>query len=215
MSSKFKSGMWDGYYNYKGKKQNLMFQMNFSLHSSGIKGNGTDDNFGYFTVDGKFNEKAPYACEFSFNFSNSIKMEFSGWRESDKGGIFGNWKGSNGSGAFAFAPSKETEEKMKQLEEQAQKNQRDILTSMGFPSELIEEAVKQNKGVEAAISWLTDKLNPPLSGEGTENTGSTVDESKVQQLISLGFEEEMVRQALEASNGNVDQAANFLFEGQA
>jgi len=210
MSSKFKAGMWEGYYNFKGKRQNIMFQLNFNLNSSTMKGNGTDDIQGYFTIEGKFNEKAPHGCDFFFNFTNSVKMEFNGWRESDKGGIFGQWKGSTGTGAFAFAPSKETEEKIRQLEEQAQKNQIETLTAMGFPPELITEAIKQKKGIEGAISWITEQLNPsPVS---TGNTEYTVDESKVQELITLGFEEDVVRQALEASMGNVDQAANFLFD---
>jgi hypothetical protein len=34
-------------------------------------------------------------------------MQLTGWRESDKGGIFGQWTGPMGSGSYAFSPSKE------------------------------------------------------------------------------------------------------------
>jgi hypothetical protein len=83
-------------------------------------GNGNEETMGHFTVKGNFNEKAPYAVDFTWQFAGAydVRMEFTGWRESDKGnhqgslftfqgGVFGTWKGSNGSGSFAFFPSKE------------------------------------------------------------------------------------------------------------
>ncbi len=50
-------------------------------------GEGSDDILGAFTVGGTFNDKPPYACAFAYDFlsNNSAKMDFNGWRESDKG----------------------------------------------------------------------------------------------------------------------------------
>lgn len=54
-----------------------------------LLGGGTDELLGYFSVTGKFSEKAPYPVEFTWRFTTSgDNMEFNGWRESDKGIVY-------------------------------------------------------------------------------------------------------------------------------
>lgn len=50
-------------------------------------GHGTHEVLGFFSIQGSYSEKAPYPVDFIFSFTldPSAKMEFNGWRESDKG----------------------------------------------------------------------------------------------------------------------------------
>jgi len=203
-----------------GKKKPMILNLDFSTRNHGtLTGNGSDDILGFFNLNGTWSEKAPYPVEFSFQFpsNGSAKMEFTGWRESDKGGIFGTWKGNQGSGSYAFAPSKEATEAAKKLEESAKNQTKTQLLSMGFPEWLVEQALLETKGLEPAVNWITQQLD---SGPTTEKVSSnpsspsseSVDPTKLSNLVSMGFEEEMAKDALIKSGGDVEGAANWLFD---
>jgi hypothetical protein len=62
---------------------------------------------------------------------------------------------------------------------------------MGFPDYLIEEALKETSGLEPAVNWITSKLdNDDL------DVVDVVDPDSLQQLLAMGFDEEMAKQAL-------------------
>mmetsp|Transcript_230 Transcript_230/g.310 ORF Transcript_230/g.310 Transcript_230/m.310 type:complete len:217 (-) Transcript_230:65-715(-) len=210
---RYKPGVWEGFYMLNGKKKTVAVNINFSSNHDGtgnMQGNGTDDILGFFNMDGKYNEKAPYALNFSFHFpSSNATMEFSGWREGDKGGFFGTWKGATGSGSFALAPSKEASDTAKKLEEQATKAVRTQLVSMGFPEYLIDAALEETKGLEPAVNWITQRLD---NQGGPSTPGSDeLNMEHLQQLMDMGFDPDMATQAL-LQNKTVEAAANWLFE---
>ncbi len=120
-------------------------------------------------------------------------MVLTGWRESDKGGIFGTWKGPQGSGSYAFAPSKDGSDTKKKLEEAGNKLRREKLLAMGFADWLVEQALNQTTGLEPAINWITAKLE---GGNPTSAEDPEVSSEELQQLLAMGFEEEMAKQAL-------------------
>jgi len=133
-------------------------------------------------------------------------MEFNGWRESDKGGIFGQWKGTQGNGSFAVYPSKDTEAAKKMNEETKKSNKKHLL-SMGFPDWLVDQAMVETEGLEPAITFITKQLGESRSLE----KDSGVSDADLQQLISMGFDDEMAKQALKATK-SVEEAANWLFD---
>jgi len=212
---KFKSGTWEGFYMLNGKKQPAVLNINFKNSYTGgtIEGDGTDEVLGYFTIHGTYSEKAPYPVEFAFSFSSnsSAKMDFNGWRESDKGGMFGTWKGATGSGTFAFYPSKEASEAAKKLAETGKQQNKAVLLSMGFPDWLIDQALTETKGLEPAVTWITQQLDGSSKPKTQTEEGTEVDPNSLQQLISMGFDEEMAKQALQKT-GNAEEAANWLFD---
>jgi len=181
-----------------------------------LDGNGNDEHLGSFTISGKFSDKAPYAVEFTFTLSNGA-MEFSGWRESDKGGVFGTWKGVNGSGTFAFSPAKESSELVKKYEENAKNSKKEELLAMGFEDWLIDQALQESStgSLEDAINWITQQLDSQSisisqGSHGTQGNGGG-DEEQLSELVAMGFDIEMARDALKKT-GNVQAAANWLFD---
>ncbi|RZB75887.1 Ubiquitin carboxyl-terminal hydrolase 14 [Glycine soja] len=89
------------------------------------------------------------------------------------------------------------------------------LVSMGFNHLHCQKAAinTSNVGVEEAMNWLLSHMddpdidNPISKGHGSE----TVDQSKVDILISFGFEEEIARKALKASDGDIEKATDWIF----
>ncbi|XP_019442657.1 PREDICTED: ubiquitin carboxyl-terminal hydrolase 14-like isoform X3 [Lupinus angustifolius] len=89
------------------------------------------------------------------------------------------------------------------------------LVSMGFNHIHCQKAVinTSNAGVEEAMNWLLSHMDDPdidapiSKGQGTE----TVDQSKVDTLISFGFQEDVARKALKASNGDIEKATDWIF----
>ncbi|KAG4968136.1 hypothetical protein JHK87_033787 [Glycine soja] len=81
------------------------------------------------------------------------------------------------------------------------------LVSMGFNHLHCQKAAinTSNVGVEEAMNWLLSHMDDP--GHGSE----TVDQSKVDILISFGFEEEIARKALKASDGDIEKATDWIF----
>ncbi|XP_028108491.1 ubiquitin carboxyl-terminal hydrolase 14-like [Camellia sinensis] len=75
-----------------------------------------------------------------------------------------------------------------------------------------------NAGVEEAMNWLLSHMDDPdidapISQE-TQSAGvvsSFVDQSKVDTLVSFGFEEDIARKALKASGGDIEKATDWIF----
>jgi uncharacterized UBP type Zn finger protein len=99
-------------------------------------------------------------------------------------------------------------EAKKKMEETANKQRRETLTNMGFPEWLIEQALQDTIGLEPAINWITQQLDGPRAS----NTTDDADSEGVMQLVAMGFDDEMARQALSKHRGNVEMAANWLFD---
>ncbi|XP_043810896.1 ubiquitin carboxyl-terminal hydrolase 14 isoform X2 [Manihot esculenta] len=90
------------------------------------------------------------------------------------------------------------------------------LVSMGFNHLHCEKAAINtlNTGVEEAMNWLLAHMDDPdidlpisQEAQGTE----VVDQSKIDTLISFGFEEELARKALKASAGDIEKATDWIF----
>ncbi|QCD87278.1 ubiquitin carboxyl-terminal hydrolase 14 [Vigna unguiculata] len=92
------------------------------------------------------------------------------------------------------------------------------LVSMGFnPLHCQKAAINtSNVGVEEAMNWLLSHMDDPdidlpiSKGHGSK-TSTIVDQSKVDTLISFGFQEEIARKALEASGGDIEKATDWIF----
>ncbi|PIA31158.1 hypothetical protein AQUCO_05200036v1 [Aquilegia coerulea] len=90
------------------------------------------------------------------------------------------------------------------------------LTAMGFNYLHCQKAAinTSNAGVEEAMTWLLSHMedqdiNDPISLE--EQTVDSIDESKVDTLISFGFEKDIARKALKATGGNIETATDWIF----
>ncbi|KAJ4843006.1 ubiquitin-specific protease ubp14 [Turnera subulata] len=90
------------------------------------------------------------------------------------------------------------------------------LLSMGFNHLHCQKAAinTSNAGVEEAMNWLLSHMDDPdinapisLEGQGSE----VVDQSKIDTLISFGFQEEIARKALKASGGDIEKATDWIF----
>jgi ubiquitin carboxyl-terminal hydrolase 5/13 len=94
------------------------------------------------------------------------------------------------------------------------------LTDIGFPRVRCEKAAIQtlNTGVEEAMNWLLEHMDDPdiddpiVASESTEaSSAAPVNETDVETLVSFGFQAEMARKALRATGGNVERAAEWIF----
>ncbi|KAF2285927.1 hypothetical protein GH714_008999 [Hevea brasiliensis] len=90
------------------------------------------------------------------------------------------------------------------------------LVSMGFNHLHCEKAAINtlNAGVEEAMNWLLSHMDDPdidlpisQEAQGTE----VVDQSKIDTLISFGFQEDIARKALKASAGDIEKATDWIF----
>lgn len=91
------------------------------------------------------------------------------------------------------------------------------LLSMGFGQLLCEKAAiyTSNAGVEEAMNWLLTHMddpdiNDPIS-HTSQNAAPSVDQSKVDTLLSFGFQEEVARKALMATGGEIEKATDWIF----
>ncbi|ESR65257.1 ubiquitin carboxyl-terminal hydrolase 14 [Citrus sinensis] len=89
------------------------------------------------------------------------------------------------------------------------------LVSMGFNHLHCEKAAvnTSNAGVEEAMNWLLSHMDDPdidmpLS---QETQCAAIDQSKVETLLSFGFSEEVARNALKASGGDIEKATDWIF----
>ncbi|CAK7327525.1 unnamed protein product [Dovyalis caffra] len=90
------------------------------------------------------------------------------------------------------------------------------LVSMGFNYLHCQKAAinTSNVGVEEAMNWLLSHMDDadidaPLSQGARGN--EVVDQSKVDTLLSFGFQEEVARKALKASGGDIEKATDWIF----
>ncbi|KAG8637102.1 hypothetical protein MANES_15G081800v8 [Manihot esculenta] len=90
------------------------------------------------------------------------------------------------------------------------------LVSMGFNHLHCEKAAINtlNAGVEEAMNWLLltwtiQNIDVPISQEPKHV--EVVDQSKIETLISFGFQEEITRKALKASGGDIEMATDWIF----
>jgi len=103
------------------------------------------------------------------------------------------------------------------------------LTDMGFSLEGCKKAAfhTKNAGVEAAMNWVLEHSGDPdfnfpfvnpsdaltsASSSGSGTTSAFVpDEESVEQLINFGFTRPQCVKALKCTNGNMERAADWLF----
>lgn len=90
------------------------------------------------------------------------------------------------------------------------------LASMGFQYLYCQKAAINtvNAGVEEAMNWLLNHMNDPDIDDPitkAQKGAPYVDQSKVETLISFGFEEEVARKALQASGGDIEKATEWIF----
>ncbi|KAL3576721.1 hypothetical protein D5086_022004 [Populus alba] len=89
------------------------------------------------------------------------------------------------------------------------------LVSMGFNHLPCQKAAinTSNVGVEEAMNWLLAHMDDPdidvPVSQGAH--GNEVDQSKVDTLLSFGFQEEIARKALKASGGDIEKATDWIF----
>ncbi|XP_057474093.1 ubiquitin carboxyl-terminal hydrolase 14-like isoform X2 [Actinidia eriantha] len=96
------------------------------------------------------------------------------------------------------------------------------LASMGFNYLHCQKAAinTSNAGVEEAMNWLLSHMDDsdidaPISQEAQSSGASFVDQSKVETLVSFGFEEDIARKALKASGGDIEKATDWIFNPNA
>lgn len=147
----------------------------------------------------------------------------SGWRESQKGGIFGTYKPSagTGGGSFAFAPAKVPEggkPVVSKKEEQLIKQ----LENMGFPTWICKQAIEVTQELESAIEVcfsLTQSNGNgsavPQQQEGilanAQGGAATQDFANiVEKLVDLGFSQEQATSVAKRSS-SVEDALEILF----
>ncbi|XP_031280057.1 ubiquitin carboxyl-terminal hydrolase 14-like [Pistacia vera] len=87
------------------------------------------------------------------------------------------------------------------------------LVSMGFNHLHCQKAAinTSNTGVEAAMNWLLSHMDDPDIDIPISQQGATIDQSKVDTLISFGFQEEIARKALKASGDDIEKATDWIF----
>ncbi|GMH24315.1 hypothetical protein Nepgr_026158 [Nepenthes gracilis] len=91
------------------------------------------------------------------------------------------------------------------------------LVSMGFNNLHCQKAAinTSNAGVEEAMNWLLSHMDDPDIDapliQEAQSAGVSVDQSKVDTLISFGFQEELARKALIAMGGDIEKATDWIF----
>ncbi|MBA0553221.1 hypothetical protein Golob_012422 [Gossypium lobatum] len=91
------------------------------------------------------------------------------------------------------------------------------LASMGFNQLHCQKAAINtlNAGVEEAMNWLLSHMDDPdidaPISHGSQSAEISIDQSKVDTLISFGFQEEIARMALKASGGDIEKATDWIF----
>jgi len=161
-TKRFISGDWVGYYTLNGKRKDVTLQLRF-LSGGKVEGNGSDD-FGFFEITGEYNPSPPYTAKLiRKDYSDQERViEYSGFRESETDGLFGQWKGQ-GNGDFHFKPTKGDDAAVKRLQESARKSKLEQLLNMGFPKYLCELALQQQPpnatDLTAAIDFITRQIS--------------------------------------------------------
>jgi len=232
MAGKFRSGYWEGTITMQGKQNKLELQLAFT--DDRVEGAGTAQSGGHFTIEGTYSTKPPYGCDLSITFSTSKqKLDLSGWRESEKGGIFGTYKSvGHGSGNFNFTPAKLPESLPPQKPASNNNNMIQELEAMGFPTWICKQALDIAQDLEAAVEVCFTLMQ---SGEGEQSNtqgdsaqeghaqlgaaqvanaqGAVTqekDEQLLERLMEFGFSHEQAKFAA-SQTSNVDEALEMLF----
>ncbi|XP_058206103.1 ubiquitin carboxyl-terminal hydrolase 14-like isoform X1 [Rhododendron vialii] len=87
------------------------------------------------------------------------------------------------------------------------------LVSMGFNNLHCEKAAinTSNAGVEEAMNWLLSHMDDADIDAPIPQEAQSVDQSKVDTLVSFGFQEDVARKALKASGGDIEKATDWIF----
>ncbi|KAI8564966.1 hypothetical protein RHMOL_Rhmol03G0224000 [Rhododendron molle] len=87
------------------------------------------------------------------------------------------------------------------------------LVSMGFNNLHCEKAAinTSNAGVEEAMNWLLSHMDDADIDAPISQEAQSVDQSKVDTLVSFGFQEDVARKALKASGGDIEKATDWIF----
>ncbi|XP_010268908.1 PREDICTED: ubiquitin carboxyl-terminal hydrolase 14 isoform X2 [Nelumbo nucifera] len=94
------------------------------------------------------------------------------------------------------------------------------LAAMGFNYLHCQKAAinTSNSGVEEAMNWLLSHMDDPDIDEPISQEVRTaevllsfVDQSKIDTLVSFGFQEEVARKALKSSGGDIEKATDWIF----
>lgn len=87
------------------------------------------------------------------------------------------------------------------------------LVSMGFSNLHCQKAAinTSNAGVEEAMNWLLSHMDDADIDAPTSQEAQSVDQSKVDTLVSFGFQEDIARKALKASGGDIEKATDWIF----
>jgi len=208
----FRDGVWNGWYTIAGKeKRNMAINLTFKYGS--FRGSGVDDVGGYVDVTGTFNDKPPYNAEFQLKFHSGEVVEFSGWREKEKNGIFGSFKGLLGGGSFAIYPSNNPGKlDMDQMASKANDTMIKTLKDMGFPAGLCSEAPLHSHDLESAVDWITRQLSAPAPASQAAAPAPAGSDEAIATLALMGFSNEKAKLALAATNNDVERAVEWLFE---
>ncbi|KAI8557723.1 hypothetical protein RHMOL_Rhmol04G0031800 [Rhododendron molle] len=87
------------------------------------------------------------------------------------------------------------------------------LVSMGFNNLHCQKAAinTSNAGVEEAMNWLLSHMDDTDIDAPISQEAQSVDQSKVDTLVSFGFQEDVARKALKASGGDIEKATDWIF----
>ncbi|KAG5551182.1 hypothetical protein RHGRI_009572 [Rhododendron griersonianum] len=87
------------------------------------------------------------------------------------------------------------------------------LVSMGFNNLHCQKAAinTSNAGVEEAMNWLLSHMDDADIDAPISQEAQSVDQSKVDTLVSFGFQEDVARKALKASGGDIEKATDWIF----
>jgi len=236
MYNRFKSGFWEGYYVTNGKKMAVKLDLQFRTDLQ-IDGRATMD-IGYFQVKGTYENKKPYPCSLFFHLALSDQepqYKFEGWRESEKGGICGNWclgttetflskkrsdRADNDTNNYTLTDTT--------TDASAQRGSF-VFTPSDTPNLFIEHPSVQTEsiGADSIVSEL-EKMGFPtmLCIQAAQNSKSSslsdavdwITESSFQkqenlkQLTNMGFTTEQATFALECCKDNLAEALDFLVQ---
>jgi Holliday junction resolvasome RuvABC DNA-binding subunit len=130
---------------------------------------------------------------------------------------------------YKLTKQREVQKKIEQArkaEELKKENEIKIneLVGMGFDRDSAETALKVNNGeLENSVDWLIQGKHLSADEETEEDIDQTqqeevqtevytTDESKITQLIEMGFDRDVALDALRKSNNNVERAITSLFQ---
>jgi len=145
-------------------------------------------------------------------------LVFTGWRENERGGLFGNWEtnilfpsGQRG-GSWSIQPIEDNSEQAQKLKAIQHSSMLEELMLMGFEERACHLALDRCSDLTSAVDFLTSQGT--ISKERIDEGETSVAQSQsalVQQIIEMGFSAEQAALALNQTNNNINQAIEWLF----